>query len=233
MTSKSKEKLRRIVKYFDPEFKDKWIVYEDVLKNNLSEEIAWIDIGCGKNGNVYELGKFTRCAVGVDVTVHKERYNAPFLLGDIYHLPLKTNSIGLVSLRFVVEHIRDIQACMNEIARVLKDNGKVLIFTSNIYSPYILLPNLVPYGLKKYLIQKILRAEDEDIFPTYHKMNSPRGFKKKVGHLRKIMQVYIQDVYYERIWLFLFLFGWHLLTKKVPFLGPFRTNIIAMYQKIK
>lgn len=230
MTSNKKKKFKYFAKKIDPHFEDKWIIYEDILKTNLSKDIIWIDIGCGENGNIYEFGKLTKFAVGIDLNCHEDRYNAPFVKGNIILLPLKTNSVDLITLRFVVEHIKDMQTCISEIARVLKNNGKLMILTTNSYNPSIFLLNLLPFFCKNYLIQKVSNIDKPDIFPTYHKMNSPRSFKKKIKGLQKIHQIYLQDVIYKKGWLFLLSFFLHLVTK-INILKTLRSNIIAIYQK--
>ena len=231
MVSNHKENLELIVKKFDSEFEERWVVFEKILKANLSENKIWVDIGCGENGNVYEFGKLTKYAFGIDLICYSDRYDAPLVMGNIDQLPLKSNSVDLVTLRFVIEHIENTKALMNEVYRVLRSNGRLLILTTNLLCPYIFISNALPFFLKKTLIQRIFEAKKEDVLPTYHKMNTPGSFKRKMGGLQKINQIYLQEIVYNRRWLFFMLFFWYQVTQKVKILERLRTNILAVYKK--
>lgn len=232
MVLNHKENLKAIVKKFDPEFEERWIIFEKILKTNLSENKIWVDIGCGGNGNVYEFGKFSKYALGIDLICYSNRYDAPLVLGNIDQLPLKSNSVDLVTVRFVIEHIKDTKAFVNEVDRVLKSSGKLLILTTNILCPYIFISNVLPFFLKKILIQRIFGANKEDVLPTYHKMNTPGSFKRRIGRLQKISQVYLQEINDNRKWLFFMLFFWYQITQKIKILERLRANILVVYQKI-
>ena len=232
MALNHKEGLEIIVKKFDPEFEERWIIFEKILKKNLSENKVWVDVGCGENGNVYEFGKFTKYAFGIDLIRYGNRYDAPLVQGNIDQLPLKSNSVDLVTIRFVIEHIKDTKAFVNEVERVLKSKGIVLILTTNILCPYIFISNVLPFFLKRILIQKIFRANKEDVFPTYHKMNTPGSFKRRIGRLKKTSQVYLQEINYNRKWLFFMLFFWYHITRKIKILERLRASILIVYQKV-
>ena len=157
--------------------------------------------------------------------------NVPFIQSDIINLPFKDKSIDLLLLRFVVEHLSDPEEAFHEINRILSPGGKVLIVTTNLSSPIIFLPKIfLPYSIRKWLLKIIFRAQDDDIFPTYHLINTKRAYRK-LSHILSLKDlIYIQDINWTHKWLFLLYYTFHLKTKffHLKFL---RSNIITILQK--
>jgi len=73
-------------------------------------------------------------------------------------------------------------------------------------------------------------AEDDDIFPTFHRVNTKSALIKLSYILQLKQLIYIQDINWTRRWLFLLYYIFHLKTKffHIPFL---RSNFIAILQK--
>jgi SAM-dependent methyltransferase len=95
-----------------------------------------LDIGCG-NG-IYSL-EFSEknFVVGVDLSIdeiktakhisEKTRENAFFVVADATHLPFKKSVFDLAICLEVLEHIVDDECALEEAARVIKRNGKLII----------------------------------------------------------------------------------------------------------
>ena len=117
------------------------------------------------------------------------------------------------------------------ISRVVKKGCKVIILTTNLLSPLIFLPKLfLPYPLKSKILTKLFKVKDDDVFPTYHKLNTPNKFLKLRDKFEIKEMLYISDMNYTRRWIFFILFIVHLLIKS-KFLNKYRTNIIVVLQK--
>ena len=56
---------------------------------------------------------------------------SPFALCDATNLPFKDSSFELVTMLHVIEHIKNDEAALREIYRVLKKDGAALIVTPN------------------------------------------------------------------------------------------------------
>jgi len=106
---------------------------EGIIQNSKSkiQNPTILDVGCGTGGNLEMLEKFG-AAEGVDVsddalefcklkglTVHK---------GLAERLPFADESFDVVTALDVVEHLDDDVAGLKEMQRVLKKDGKTLIF---------------------------------------------------------------------------------------------------------
>ena len=91
-----------------------------------------LDVGCGTGANLKMLASFGQ-AEGVDVSpqaVHfcHERGLDSVRLGAIEHLPYEDASFEVVTALDVIEHLDDDVAGLREIRRILRPDGRVLIF---------------------------------------------------------------------------------------------------------
>jgi SAM-dependent methyltransferase len=219
----------KILKEFDPEFKHRWIIFDEMLNDTLNKEIFWIDCGAGNNGNIKKFGHLCKYSVGVDLITadYKENY----LKADISLLPFIPQCANLITLRFVAEHFDSTEKYFNELSRVLVKGGKIIILTTNILCPLIFLPKLLfPYSLKSFLIKNIFKVSDQEVFPTYHRINSLDKFREMKCGFKVIQSMFISDINYTNKLMFIFLLIWHLITKPT-FLNKFRTNLLVVLEK--
>jgi len=227
----NKEWSDKIIKSLDPSFKHRWVLYEDYLRKNLNKNTIWLDLGCGNNADVEEKNDLVLYAAGVDIYRSNNLKKQPLIIADITSLPFKTDSIDVISLRFVVEHIFDPEKLFAELYRILRQKGTVILMTTNIWSPIIFIPKTLPYGMRKNLIKRLFKVYDEDIFQTYHRFNSYLKTKNKSRKFLLTKLEFIQDLSYTNRTIFVIFIIWHLFTK-IMFLKIFRSNIIAIYEKL-
>ena len=91
-----------------------------------------LDVGCGTGANLKMLAAFGR-AEGVDISQQAvdfchERGLDSVKLGAIEHLPYEDGSVDLVTALDVVEHLDDDVAGLREMRRVLRRDGRILLF---------------------------------------------------------------------------------------------------------
>ena len=91
-----------------------------------------LDVGCGTGGNLTLLSKFGD-AEGVDVSPEaldfcRQRGLQNVRLGAAEKLPYEDGTFDLVTALDVVEHIDDDVAGLREFRRVLKPDGRILLF---------------------------------------------------------------------------------------------------------
>lgn len=91
-----------------------------------------LDVGCGTGANLKMLAQYGR-AEGVDISpqavdfCHERGLNS-VQLGAIEDLPYESRSFELVTALDVVEHLDDDVAGLREMRRVLRPNGRLLLF---------------------------------------------------------------------------------------------------------
>ena len=219
----------RIIRRVDPGFRHRWQAYESRVEKHLASDCVWIDCGSGDNRIVAERAGSARLAAGVDLT-YREKPDGTFVVADIRHLPFASKSADLVTLRFVVEHFSEVTGYFDEIERILKDGGTVIVLTTNVLSPLISIPRfLLPYPLKNRLLAKLFKVESHDIFPTHHRLNTPGRFEH-IGGLRLRHLELISDLNFTRKWIFWIFLGWHIVTRP-RWLHKLRMNILAELEK--
>lgn len=111
--------------------------YERVSRVVLNADV--LDLGCNSGYGTEILSQYCRSIVGVDVSpraieMAKEkvkRKNVQFSLIDGFTLPFKNNSFDCVASFQVVEHIQDYGLFFDEIKRVLKPDGLLILTTPN------------------------------------------------------------------------------------------------------
>jgi len=222
---------KKFISKWDKSYNFSWSVYNNLVSESQNSKYNCLDIGCGNESELAEDLQF-KIKLGTDLLAPQDipALKIPFVQSDLYFLAFKNKCFDLILLRFVVEHIEFPQKAMQEISRILKPNGKIIILTTNIFSPIIFLPKLLPYKFRKKLILKIFGVAEDDIFPTYHRINSKRAIKKFNSLLFVQKWQYIQATSWNRKWTFSLFFFWHLLTKWF-WATWLRSNIITVLRK--
>ena len=126
-----------VVTYFDG-FVKKFIGPDDVV----------LDFGCGPGTFSIRTAQYCKSIVGVDITEEfvreSERAFAAVGLANAtavhvppHRLPFESDSFDAVVMVDVVHHLDDIHASLDEVMRVLKPGGKVIVFEPNKLNPLI------------------------------------------------------------------------------------------------
>jgi len=113
----------------------------EVIKDALTVEThdVIIDIGCGSGVQMKEIGRHGySLAIGIDVNLNairfaRERFlpNTEFIIADAQYLPIKSSVADKILCAEIIEHLKSPNRLVNEIARVLKRGGAVVITTPN------------------------------------------------------------------------------------------------------
>ncbi len=100
-----------------------------------------LDIGCSSGIITSLLGNHFRMSVGMDIDQEAVQYakcNSPspcvqFLIGDSMGLPFHNNSMDVIICNHVYEHVPDADQMMDEVHRVLKEDGFCYFSAGNRY----------------------------------------------------------------------------------------------------
>lgn len=99
-----------------------------------------LDIGCGVGAFVRRLRQFSPHVYGVDIDRQRvvqgaaEVPNLALAVGE--HLPFADETFDVVLLHEVIEHVRDDGQTLREARRVLRPDGRVVIFCPNRLYPF-------------------------------------------------------------------------------------------------
>jgi SAM-dependent methyltransferase len=212
------------------EYRHRWEIYNDLLCGHLSKESVWFDVGCGCNEYVADFGNRAKSALGIDVQAQPGQSDAPFLQADLRKIPLPDASANLITLRMVVEHLEEVPRDFSEINRLLAPGGALIVLTTNTLSPLVLLPRIIPYPLKRWLIAKMFHVDDSDIFPTFHRFNTPKKLKNGVFDLKLSSLEYLEEIPAGNRLLTLVFGLWYSITA-FAHLRFLRSSMLAVYLK--
>ncbi len=180
----------RDVKSRTQKFKKILSVLQDYHPN--SQVLNCLDIGCS-TGTITSLIKdHFSAAIGMDIdqeAVHYGKDSSPsprieFLIADAMALPFKINSIDAIVCNHVYEHVPEATQMMDEIHRVLRENGFCYFSAGNKYvviEGHYHLPFLS--WLPKPLAHLYLRLTGKGDF-YYEEHRSLRGLKQLVKKFR-------------------------------------------------
>jgi SAM-dependent methyltransferase len=98
--------------------------------------------------------------------------------GDIGRLPFPDGYFDMIISRSVVEHLEDPPQVFREFNRVLRRGGKVVIITPNKYDYVSIAASLTPYWLHRFLVSRIFRVPEDDVFPTRYRANTRSAIRK-------------------------------------------------------
>jgi SAM-dependent methyltransferase len=94
-----------------------------------------LDVGCGEGGTLFTLREWGADArlIGLDVSRHRaaiaNRWGFATGTADGGALPVRTESMSLVLLRHVIEHVEDESGLLEELCRVLVPGGALYVET--------------------------------------------------------------------------------------------------------
>jgi ubiquinone/menaquinone biosynthesis C-methylase UbiE len=97
-----------------------------------------LDVACGPGLLACAFARVARHATGVDMTpamLEQARKlqqqlgltNVTWQPGDVYSLPFPTSQFSIVSSRFAFHHLQDSFAALNEMKRVCKPRGRIVV----------------------------------------------------------------------------------------------------------
>jgi ubiquinone/menaquinone biosynthesis C-methylase UbiE len=158
--------------------------YKEMLKTYINNDTRWLDLGCGQEilpgwmkaeEEVATLVLKSKLLVGIDYklsSLQKHKTLKYKIRGDIIKLPCKNNLFNLVTANMVVEHLENPTEALSEIYRVLEPGGLFIFHTPNFLNYQILIASITPQWLKNKLIMFFENRKEDDIFPTYYRLNT-------------------------------------------------------------
>ena len=162
--------------------------YWDALRATLRPGDRWLDVGCGHQivpefaataEEQRELAARASAIAGIDLDagMAKHRLLALRAFASGEALPFADRTFDLATANMVVEHLREPAKVFAEIRRVLRPGGRFLFHTPNYRYPAIFIASLTPDGLKRRVVNVLESRDDEDIFPTLYRANTPEAVR--------------------------------------------------------
>lgn len=126
--------------------------YVDFVSHYLRPGAHVLDIGCGTGIAAGLVQKKGYAVTGLDVSVHclargkAARPSVQYVCADALRIPARDGAFDGVIIFQVIEHMSDIPTVLNEMIRVTKPGGRIIILSPNLLSPFNI---LIPFMEKK------------------------------------------------------------------------------------
>lgn len=143
--------------------------YYKNIENNLQRKInefPLLEIGCGSGDHIISFVKGGKKVVGLDLYLHPKmlektnKYkNLKFVKANAEKLPIKNRSIRTILAVFVLHHIPNYKKVLNEIYRVLKKDGRLVLvenYTDDLFKKIINYYFIEMNTINKWTIDEIL-----------------------------------------------------------------------------
>jgi SAM-dependent methyltransferase len=159
--------------HYPPEYEaDIWRRYRlEVIAHCINSAVLeglLLDIGCNDCSIIRFLSSGCYKYLGVDLSISALKEGKPQerIQGDACFLPIKDSTVDIVICSEIIEHLEQPHSMLEEIARVLKPNGKLVISTPNKESIFLQIQNLLP----------IPRFHDWKYVESHFQVYSPKEF---------------------------------------------------------
>lgn len=161
-----------------------------------------VDLGCGNGADAASLQEITSTSVEVIGLDHDSNFIAEakqkhpiikYLEADVENLPFDDQSIEGIRTERMFQHLKKPERVLQEIRRVLKDNGKLIILDTdwagiNFHTPFIKIENKI----REYLTEKKVNfGLSARYLPT---MLTDHNFKVKNCDYLKVSAVTIAEL---------------------------------------
>jgi dolichol-phosphate mannosyltransferase len=156
------------------------------IKKYFSPGSSLLHAGCGSGQVDTDISKkFKVTAMDVSINalkinkkVHKNR--CKLLKGDIFAIPLSEESVDGIYNLGVMEHFtqEDIQRILKEFHKVLKENGKIVIFWPPEFGSSVTFLKMVKFGLEKIFRKKDVKIHPDEISRIQSREQAIKIFEK-------------------------------------------------------
>ena len=155
------------------------VYFDNEVKKIINKDDLILDYGCGPGTFSIKLSKLTNKNVhSVDISKQfleeceksKKKYNSDNIKTQLIEgnkLPFNNDYFDKVLLFDVIHHLEEPEIALREIYRVLKKNGKIIIYEPNKLNPLIALMHLIDpiergllkFGTKKNLFKSFKKSK--------------------------------------------------------------------------
>jgi len=169
------EEYRRRYAEQRPDWRPSSHVYRDLVAASLSPEARVLDLGCGRGGVMERLQAYAAFTVGLDPDRRSLReHRAPALdltCGVADAFPYGDEAFDLVCCSWVLEHLKEPGLAFSEVARVLREGGRFIFLTPNVWHPLLMLNRALRWT-KGRVVDRLYDRTEPDIFPAFYRANS-------------------------------------------------------------
>jgi SAM-dependent methyltransferase len=232
------ERYRDIYRSLRPGYEDGVTLYARLVGQHITPKARVLDAGCGRGGVIELYWEEVQQAVGMDSdpeSLLEHRCLQQLVRGELARLPFATASFDLVMCSWVLEHLARPGAVFEELARVLRAGGHLVLLAPNAWNFVTLAQRLVPGRFQRWLTRRIYARDDKDTFPLAYKANTRRALDtilSRVGLSNEEFH-FVGDPSYVagNDLLFKLAMAWEEITDRGPLRGT-KVHLVASYVRV-
>ena len=232
------ERYRDIYRSLRPGYEDGVTLYARLVGQHIAPEARVLDAGCGRGGVIELYWEEVQQAVGMDSdpeSLSEHRCLQQLVRGDLAQLPFATASFDLVLCSWVLEHLGRPGAVLEELARVLRAGGHLVLLAPNAWNYVTLAQRLVPGRFQRWLTRRIYARDDKDTFPLAYKANTRSALDTGLSRVGLINEEFhfVGDPSYVagNDLLFKLAMVWEEITDRGPLRGT-KVHLVASYVRV-
>jgi ubiquinone/menaquinone biosynthesis C-methylase UbiE len=161
-----------------------WRQKMNMMQKQIHKDSIVLDAGCGKGYNTSFFSSYAKKIYAIDLIKNniqyaKQKYpndNVYFTIGDVDNTCYIDNCFDVVYSCWVMEHLKNPQRFIDEIYRILKTGGILIIWTPNIKCFSGLTSKILPSRIERLLVNSFTKGGNP--YPTYMRGNSIRKLDK-------------------------------------------------------
>ena len=219
-----------------------WETYHEWIASLLRPGMTVVEVGCGK-GDIEPFPWDSYPGVRLigldpDPAARANPHVDEFIrLEAAEEWPVEPGAADLVVARYVIEHVARPRAFLSNVRRALKPAGRFLFLAPNLQHPAILLSHLLPVSAKRILLGATMGVGDDDIFPTFYRMNSARKLRRLARESgftveRLVTREFSPCTYSDRFWPgFLAFYGYYAAATRTGLDRYFGATLLGQIQK--
>ena len=232
--------VRRLDAILYPQYQNSWDnkLFREEILGTVDRSMTVLDLGAGA-GVVAEMnfrGVVKKmCGVDPDPRVEQNPHLDEAKMGIGEAIPYPAETFDVVFADNVLEHLEQPVGVFQEIARVLKPGGRLLVKTPNRWHYVPLIATFTPHWFHE-LVSKLRGFAAEDTFPTRYRANSARALHRIARDaglkVRRIKRIEGRPEYTRIAWP-MYLCGWlyERAVNTLPGLSGFRVLLVAEFEK--
>lgn len=153
---------------------------EGVYKS-LGSPCRFLEVGCGRLGLLSGRDKLLNLSdnsFGLDVdfdALFKNEQVVHKICADCTSLPIRSKKFNIVVARWLFEHLKTPEIVLQEISRILTNNGYLFITTPNLYNYITLVSRFTPLHWHNVIRRK---CHMHDNIPSYYRANTRARLKR-------------------------------------------------------
>jgi len=195
------QRCQHIFARWYPNFRNAGEQYQDLIAAVVTPDTALIDVGCGRMSLAEAAIHTTSRSVGVDLRLNDLQHNTTVrqrVLANAEHLPFASASFDVLVSQWTIEHLQDPQSVFDEMSRIVRPGSSLILFTTNAHHYIPLVSRLIPDGVQRFLIQRLLQRPGHESHPTFYRANTRRVINAlaRTAGLQLCACIYVGNPFY-------------------------------------